>query len=141
MSSESYIAKLKSPLWQRKRSGILQRDNWTCVKCGYKHKTLHVHHKTYLKVHNPWDYEDSFLETLCEDCHRKEHFPDRVEYTPKYNHLIEYKKVNPVFEEIISEIEILQNNLLNPLTDEAMTETLTKIVELQNKKKGVSKYA
>ena len=138
MSKESYIAKLKSPFWQRKRSGILERDKWTCVKCGCKHKTLHVHHKSYLKVNNPWDYEDSFLETLCEDCHRQEHFPERVEYKP--THQIEYKKVNPVYECLNKEIESLQKNLLYNLSDKEMNETLTKIIELQNKKKEISKY-
>lgn len=68
-----YSEKLKNPLWQKKRLLIFERDGFRCTKCGSDKKTLHVHHKRYLEGHNPWEYEDRDLITLCEDCHTREH--------------------------------------------------------------------
>lgn len=67
-----YTQKLKDPRWQRKRLEILQRDNWTCQLCRATDMTLHVHHRRYIRGHEPWDYEDGLLVTLCEECHRSE---------------------------------------------------------------------
>jgi len=69
MSKQSYYEKLRSPDWQRKRLEIMKRDNFTCVSCGNKEKTLNVHHKTYRKNADPWDYPDENFITYCEDCH------------------------------------------------------------------------
>lgn len=75
MPNESeYSQKLKDPRWQKKRLEIMQRDDWTCQRCYWTEDTLVVHHKTYLKGKNPWEYPDSLLITLCEDCHTVEHF-------------------------------------------------------------------
>ena len=73
-TKSTYSKKLLDPRWQRKRTEILQRDNFTCVNCGNDKETLHVHHLKYYK--NPWDVSNDFLETLCESCHRNEHFKD-----------------------------------------------------------------
>jgi 5-methylcytosine-specific restriction endonuclease McrA len=60
----------KSPLWQRKRLEIMQRDNFTCQSCFSKDATLNVHHTIPYKASaKPWEYEDDELITLCEDCH------------------------------------------------------------------------
>lgn len=67
----SYNIKLSDPRWQKRRLKILERDNWGCVRCGAKEKTLHVHHLKY--VGEPWDAPDDKLQTLCEDCHYQEH--------------------------------------------------------------------
>lgn len=69
----SYSEQLKHPNWQRKRLEILERDGFQCVCCDAKEKTLHVHHKTYIKGRMAWDYEEGNLESLCEDCHEKAH--------------------------------------------------------------------
>ncbi len=68
-----YWQKLKSPMWQKKRLEIMKRDNFTCVSCGDNQNTLNVHHKTYRKGASPWDYDDSLLITLCEECHYNMH--------------------------------------------------------------------
>ncbi len=68
----TYAAKLRDPRWQRKRLMILERDGWACQSCFDKEKTLHVHHLYYERGNNPWDYPDSALLTLCEDCHAAE---------------------------------------------------------------------
>lgn len=64
----SYAEKLKDPRWQKKRLEILNRDQFACLCCGSKIKTLHIHHRYYLKV-DPWDYPNDALDTLCESCH------------------------------------------------------------------------
>jgi len=69
----SYYEKLRHPLWQKKRTQIMQRDNFTCVSCGNTEKTLNVHHKTYRKGADPWDYDDDNFITYCEDCHLSYH--------------------------------------------------------------------
>ena len=66
---KSYSDLLKDPRWQKKRLGILQRDNFECRSCNDNSKTLHVHHTFYDKNISPWDYNNDDLITLCEDCH------------------------------------------------------------------------
>lgn len=63
----AYRDKLNDPRWQKKRLRALERDDFTCQRCGEKNKPLHVHHKRYRG--EPWDVPDAWLETLCEDCH------------------------------------------------------------------------
>lgn len=75
----NYYEKLKDPRWQKKRLKILERDKWTCQnpKCRATEETLNVHHKVYLPKTEPWDIEDRFLITLCENCHKSitEYYP------------------------------------------------------------------
>jgi hypothetical protein len=61
------------PNWQKKRLEILERDNFSCVECDEKDKTLHVHHQYYIKGNKIWDYPNESLITLCCDCHEYEH--------------------------------------------------------------------
>lgn len=69
----SYSEKLKDPRWQRKRLEVLHRDDFTCLDCGDNESTLHVHHCLYISSHEPWDYENDELRTLCETCHDERH--------------------------------------------------------------------
>lgn len=69
MEKQSYSDKLKSPKWQKKRLEIMKRDDFTCKKCGDTETQLHVHHKEYINGLDPWEYDNKFLITLCEDCH------------------------------------------------------------------------
>lgn len=66
---ENYQELLKNPLWIGKRNEILSRDKNTCQMCGAKDKYMHVHHNYYIRGRKPWEYDDSTLITLCEDCH------------------------------------------------------------------------
>lgn len=68
----TYSEKFKDPRWQKKRLEILTRDNWTCQVCKSTDNTLHVHHKMYLNVENPWEYDNDLLVCLCEECHEIE---------------------------------------------------------------------
>lgn len=63
----SYAEKLKDPRWQKKRLKILERDNWTCVYCGDKESTLHIHHLKYSG--EPYEADDMDLLTACKYCH------------------------------------------------------------------------
>lgn len=51
----------------------MSRDGFKCNCCGNKEKQLHVHHRTYFNGLKPWEYDDSLLTTLCDDCHENIH--------------------------------------------------------------------
>jgi len=65
-----YVEKLKDPRWQKKRLEVFERDGWSCKACRRKDRTLHVHHLFYFKDTEPWEINNGFLVTLCEDCHK-----------------------------------------------------------------------
>lgn len=67
--STTYSEKLTNPKWQKKRLEVLSRDQFTCCLCSDKENTLHVHHKTYKKGCEPWEYPLDNFQTLCKDCH------------------------------------------------------------------------
>jgi hypothetical protein len=72
MSRMTYTEQLKHPKWQKRRLEILNRANFKCESCDDAEKTLHVHHKRYRKGAMAWEYDDSELTALCEDCHANE---------------------------------------------------------------------
>jgi hypothetical protein len=74
MAALEYRLQLKDPRWQRRRLERLQLAHFACEECASTKKTLHVHHKKYRTGAPPWDYVDSELEVLCEDCHEARHF-------------------------------------------------------------------
>lgn len=69
---QSYGEKLQDPRWQKRRLEIFTRDKWTCQGCESTEKTLHVHHRFYLKGREPWDHPDVALVTLCKGCHEQD---------------------------------------------------------------------
>jgi hypothetical protein len=70
MPKKTYAEKLKHPKWQKKRLEILNRDRFKCTACHSDDIELHIHHKTYLRGREPWQYENDNLVTLCKFCHR-----------------------------------------------------------------------
>ncbi len=68
-----YWQKLRDPRWQEKRLRIMERDEFKCRLCGCSEKTLNVHHAFYEKGRDPWDYDERFLRTFCEECHAAWH--------------------------------------------------------------------
>lgn len=68
-----YADKLKDPRWQKKRLEVFERDEWRCQSCQDTETTLCVHHLRYISGHDPWDYPNELLITLCETCHSEEH--------------------------------------------------------------------
>ena len=74
----SYRELLFDSRWLEKRAQIIKRDGYKCRICGSKDHLV-VHHKQYHydsrrnKNCDPWDYEDKYLITLCESCHKRGH--------------------------------------------------------------------
>lgn len=66
-------AQYKHPLWQKKRSEILSRDDFKCSKCGCTNKQLHVHHSYYTRGLALWEYPNYCYITMCCDCHSDNH--------------------------------------------------------------------
>ena len=66
---KTYSERLLDPRWQKKRLEIFERDGFTCVCCGDKEMTLHVHHLYYCKGREPWEYPNFALSTYCKSCH------------------------------------------------------------------------
>ena len=75
--------KYLSPLWQRKRLEILSESSFKCTKCGDKQNTLHVHHWSYKKRNEPWEYENSNFLCVCLHCHAEIEAIKKEK--PKYN--------------------------------------------------------
>lgn len=86
----SYLEYYKDPRWQKKRLEVMQRDRFACRSCCSEDKTLNVHHCYYEDGKMPWEYENSSLMTLCEDCHEyqkdtiKEHRAALLKVIGKY---------------------------------------------------------
>ncbi len=61
--------------WSVKRFKILRRDKFACSKCDHikSRKQLQVHHTEYIDGLMPWEYEDKYLVTLCDECHSTHH--------------------------------------------------------------------
>ena len=80
-TQEPYSFLLEKREWGAKRSKILARDNYTCKRCG-SHESqdvhLQVHHSHYIYGLDPWEYKDSELITLCEECHSYVHAHNEV---------------------------------------------------------------
>ncbi|HRQ17741.1 MAG TPA: hypothetical protein PL085_11740 [Agriterribacter sp.] len=68
----TYSKALADPRWQRKKTEILLRDNFTCKCCGDTTTQLEVHHVEYFAGKQPWEYPDEMLLTTCHSCHEKE---------------------------------------------------------------------
>lgn len=70
-------SKLYPPYWNRLRHKVFQRDNYICQKCGRKcdrvtkSRRPHCHHIKSIKAGGLHIMRN--LETLCEECHKKEH--------------------------------------------------------------------
>jgi hypothetical protein len=71
MKKNDFTDQYKDPRWQKKRLQIMERDEFMCISCQETEKTLNVHHLEYIKDKFIWDYPNSELITLCEDCHKE----------------------------------------------------------------------
>ena len=71
---KDYKSQYLHPKWQKRRLEILEAAGYQCQTCDDTEKTLHVHHKRYIKGRDVWDYADDDLEVLCADCHKHEHW-------------------------------------------------------------------
>lgn len=90
--------KYKSKKWQklRKKKLILNPLCERCLEKGISNSAYFIHHKEYITDKNYMNDNIFFnidnLESLCKDCHNKEHFAIKQEY--KFNEngdLIKYE--------------------------------------------------
>lgn len=97
-TQEPYIFLLERREWKAKRDIILFRDKYCCQKCGKDESRdicLHVHHKHYIFGLDPWEYKDSELITLCEDCHSSLHAKEKVPTYRLENGVLEIVELTP----------------------------------------------
>lgn len=59
------------PDWEIRRRRILERDHYTCQKCGESEELLHVHHKK--PIEDGGLHTSKNLICLCWHCHEEEH--------------------------------------------------------------------
>lgn len=85
--SNQFSEQIKSPLWQKRRLEILNKDLFTCQICGDKDSQLHVHHLCYDPKRKYWEYEDWELITLCDKCHSGEHNNVKREISKQINEI------------------------------------------------------
>ena len=85
MAREFAAAFYHSAIWLKVREGVLMRDKYMCTRC--KRPAQDVHHIIRLTPDNIKDANISLnpsnLESLCGDCHRKEHEEERINATLK----------------------------------------------------------
>jgi hypothetical protein len=72
-TENTFFDQYKDPRWQKKRLEVLEAFNYSCLFCGEKHKTLHVHHVYYVSGRSVWEYEICELMVLCDECHASVH--------------------------------------------------------------------
>jgi hypothetical protein len=66
----------RSADWKQFRNEVIRLDGGVCSQCGRSPQdgiTLHVHHKSYIPGHKPWQYPYDMCYTLCSGCHAAEH--------------------------------------------------------------------
>lgn len=63
----------RRPEWQKRRLEVMEKAKFACQDCGSAEKTLNVHHAFYSKGRKPWEYPDTALRCLCENCHELRH--------------------------------------------------------------------
>lgn len=68
----NYKEQLADSRWLKKKNEILERDGYTCQKCG-RTSHLNVHHLNYERGKLAWEYPNEKLVTMCEYCHSQEH--------------------------------------------------------------------
>ena len=78
MSRVAYDVQVQDPKWKALRDKIVKRDWNQCQLCRRQNPKggLHVHHKAYRAEWNAWEYPESWLITLCWECHARHHGVD-----------------------------------------------------------------
>ena len=72
--------------WKQVKDAALKRDHYECQRCKKKGKMTPatvVHHKRYLRDRPDLALNLDNLESLCNECHYKEHHPDYRKYIDK----------------------------------------------------------
>lgn len=75
----TYLEKLQDPRWISRRCEVMQSRGGKCQECERdRHEAgpLQVHHVTYLRNVQPWDYPDDLLRLICRECHFERQIQD-----------------------------------------------------------------
>src|SRR5699024_10572844 len=113
-----------------KRLNVLARDNFQCQDCQSTTETLHVHHKQYEYGKDPWDYDDSYLITLCEYCHQSEEHAKQSLKDVTHDLLIEghtYRQLVPLLSSLISASPLSQEDRIHALIHCAVDQEFLKV--------------
>ena len=126
MSKQTYKEKLRSPKWQKKRLEILNRDKFTCIRCGDKETELHVNHLKY--IGEPHEAPNEYLETLCKHCHLLYHkFNGKVVGNIKKHYVIDSKLPVLVFNtDVNTKIVIINNNDIEEIIEFVLNSEILK---------------
>jgi len=116
---KTYSDKLKDPRWQKKRLEIMEREEWKCQGCGNTKNTLNVHHLRYIEGKEPWEYEDMYYMTLCDECHTESHLDISVHTTrPSFDIQYFVDFIEPVWiRRYFSEIEFHKGDTILTVRD------------------------
>lgn len=112
----NYNEQLKSPLWQKKRLEIMQRDNFTCQGCGSTENQLHVHHYVYKEGLKAWEHDTKLLSTMCEKCHSIYHVSEKYFNVP-FLKLSAKGLLASGFHDNESYLSDMQNSFINNYSD------------------------
>lgn len=99
-TQEPYSLLLERREWKAKRDHILTRDGHRCQRCGVVEGpgvSLHVHHRHYIIGLDPWEYKDTELITLCEDCHQTVHKTEEVPELRLENGILKKVSLTPCY--------------------------------------------
>lgn len=127
----TYKEQLKHPNWLRKKTAILERDDYQCLSCLSKEKQLCIHHVEYDKGKKAWEYPDHLLKNMCIECHNSLH--DKID-SGRYelNILHFFFKINPfyidVYERRLYDFIKEKGNMtgINEATKILMAQTISK---------------
>lgn len=70
MDKRNYAKYLESDAWKELRDRVLRAAGFRCRLCNRPHRTLQLHHRTYVRVGHEHDDD---LTVLCPSCHEAYH--------------------------------------------------------------------
>lgn len=138
----TYQDQIKSPLWQKKRLEIMEKDNFTCQICGDKETTLNVHHLHYKQGNLIHEYDDKCLITLCENCHKNEYDWQNMKLKDFCEDLMDYNFTMFEIMSVLSTIHIDKhcgrcNSITNICGDSTGCYTMTELKDLEDRRNGL----
>jgi hypothetical protein len=113
--------------YKKKRLEILERDDYICQSCNDVDSELHVHHITYFPDLQPWEYDNKYLITVCDNCHKEIH-----SYKKENRYIVDIFSMNVDFSK---EMNVILNTMLDFLNNDfsKISDVRRFIIELNKK--------